>query len=461
MWNKLGFGMAALLVLFGNRLYADSFSVSKLEAIYEKFMPAICVLTFTQEITDPRSGEPRRQDGNAVALIVSPDGLLLSNGHLQIENVHSFSFRARIRTDKEELEYPAVMLEKPDDLNITLLRIQSETPLQLPYIQFQPNSRLALGEPVALLGVMGETMDFERGLLVDRIAAVLEEPRLTYCLAGALRLGYVSGPVINMRGEVVGVAGFDLSANEGGDLYTRSGHPLVFQTDLFIRYVESPPDVSDEEQQTEEAWLGVFTQPLKEEFAEYWGLSEAGGLIVSTVVPDSPAEEAGIIPGDIIRSFDGRSIRALLDKEVSAFTKLVRDTEPNKVVEVELLRNGEPKVMLVALGVRPRSARDAEEYTDETFGLVVREITRDLRILLNLGEEVQGVIVRRVISGSAAHIARMQPGVIILSFNDHTVATLQDFEAAVRATAEEKPSEVSVFARVGTVTGFFRLRPRW
>ena len=92
---------------------------------------------------------------------------------------------------------------------------------------------------------------------------------------------------------------------------------------------------------------------------------------------------------------------------------------------------------------------------------MVREITRDLRIILNLSEDVTGVIVRRVISGSPAHLAKIKPGVIIMAVGDHTVTSLGDFEEAVEMEKERKAAEVSVFARVGTATGFFRLRPRW
>ncbi len=453
--------VAMVYVLIMRPGSADSFSQSTLQAAYDSHAPAVCVMTFTQEITDPRTGEPRRQDGHAVALIVSPEGLALSNGHLQLDNVHSFNFRVYVRLEKGEREYPAVMLEKPDDINITVLRIQSDTPLNLPFVRFKRGSQLSLGEEVALVGVMGEAMDFERSLVVDRITAILDEPRRTYCLASALRLGYATSPVVNTRGETVGIAGFDLSRAEGGDIHARSGHPLVFQTDLFIRYIDTPPDVLETLPPSEEAWLGVFTQPLKEEFAEYWSLPEAGGLIVSTVIPDSPAAEAGLMPGDIIRAFDGHPIRAIHDRDVMSFTKMVRDAAPNKVVEIEFLRAGEHKVVLVALGQRPRTARDADEFEDPALGLVVREITRDLRILLNLGEDVNGVIVRRVISGSPAHQARMQPGIIIMSLGDHAISTLEEYERALRAIETAQPAEVSLFARVGPATGFFRLRPRW
>ncbi len=450
------------LILFAGAAGAADFTQAALRNAYTRWEPTLCILNFTQEVIDPRTGQPQQQNGTALALIVSPDGLLLSNGHLQRDNVSTSNFRALIKHDDgRETEYGAVLLKKPKDVNVAFLRINSDTPLDLPFVRFTRGSALDIGEEVAILGLMGETMDFHHSLIVARISAIIQEPRTTYCLDNALRLGYVSGPVINAQGEVVGITGFELSPAEGGELYTRSGHPLVFQTDLFIQHVDRPPEESSETKDAEEAWLGILTQPLGEDYAEYWGLDSAGGLIISTVLPDSPAAAAGLTSGDIIRAFDGRPIRATLDKEVLSFTQMVREKNINDAVDLVIWRNGETQTVSVTLRARPRSSQDADEYTDETLGLVVREITRDLRILLNLGDEVQGVIVRRVVSGSPAQIARMQPGVIILSIGDMAVANLADFEKSMDLIREKKPAEISIFARVGPATGFFRVRPRW
>ena len=182
---------------------------------------------------------------------------------------------------------------------------------------------------------------------------------------------------------------------------------------------------------------------------------------VSTVVAPSPAVDAGLLPGDVIIDFDGTPIRSKLDSDVLSFTKLVREAGPGREVTIRILRDGQPQEIRARLGVRPRTARDAGEYEDPVFGLTVREITTDIRIALNLSEDVKGVIVRRVRSGSPAQLANMRPGVIIMSFGDYPVSTLDEFREAVDKVAARKPAEVSVFARFGPATGFFRLEPRW
>jgi serine protease Do len=284
---------------------------------------------------------------------------------------------------------------------------------------------------------------------------------MTYCLEANVRFGFVTGPVIDTWGRVVGVVGFDMSPAEGGDLYVRSGHPLVYQIDLFSKYLSNPPSGTGESQADDSAWLGVFTQPLTDDFATYWNLEPKGGLIVSTVVPGSPAQQAGLIEGDVIVSFDGTPIRARQDRDVMGFTKLVRDAGAGKTASLRVLRQGAPVDLTVTLGERPRSAQDAAEHEDDTLGLTVRELTQDIRIRLNLSEEVQGVIVRRVKSGSPAQLGKMQAGVIVLKIGEFAIKNLDDYKAALAAMKEQKPREVSVFARFGSETGFFRLEPVW
>ncbi len=438
----------------------DDFAAQALQSDFAKVTPAICQVLFTQEVTDPRTGETVRRNGNCLGLIVRTDGLVMAQGHLSVENATPVDLRVKVGRDGSEKEYPAAALHKPNDINVMFLQIQSDTPLNLPRVTFTPQP-LRLGDPVAVIGLTGETLDFEPAVFTDRIAAVLAQPRTTYCLANNLRFGCITGPVVNARGAVVGVAGIDLSRAEGGELYTRSGHPLVYQAELFQKYIDTPPEREEAKKAEDTAWLGVFTQPLKDDYAEYWGLEKTGGLVVSTVVPDSPAAKAGVQAGDVIKAFDGKPQKFTQDRDVLAFTKLVRDTGTGKTVTMDLLRGGKPLAVRVTLASLPRSAQEADEFEDAVIGVSVREITRDVRIALNIAEDVRGVIVRKVKSGGVAQIGKIRPGVIILALGDYPVASIADFQAAMEKLRGAKPAELAVFARVGPQTGFFRLKPKW
>ncbi|MBN2307724.1 MAG: PDZ domain-containing protein [Candidatus Hydrogenedentes bacterium] len=430
-------------------------------APYDAVSSAVCLLSYSSEITNPANGSVSKRETRALGLVVAPDGLVMTHGHMKLEDSEPFNIRVTVGWDEDEQEYDGVLLSKPDDVNVCFVRIKHEEPLDLPCIAFARGVELALGEPVVVIGVMGQSLDYRPILFQRAVGAILESPRTTYCIDDRVPFGAVGGPVLDGQRRVVGVVGFDLSPKEGGDLYIHHGHPLIFQADLFAKYIDTPPGEEETPEDREDAWLGVFTQPLTDDFAEYWNLPKRGGVIVSALVPDSPAEAAGLQRGDIIVGFNDTPVRAKQDREVLGFTKMVRDAGVGTEAVLKLLRNGEPVELRITLEGRPKSARDAGEYEDTMFGLTVREITTDLRIMLNLSADVQGVIVRRVKSGSWADLAGFRTGVIILNFGGHPTTTLDEFRQAVEQVADERPSEVTVFCRIGARTGFFRIQPRW
>ncbi|HNR35608.1 MAG TPA: PDZ domain-containing protein [Candidatus Hydrogenedentes bacterium] len=452
----------ALMAVVAQFMPADGFTQATIAKAYAEWAPAVALVQYSSEITDPGSGETTKRDSSALGLVVTPGGLVMAPGHMQLENAEPFNVAITVGHGGSERKFEAEVLKKPDDINICFLRIQSDTPLNLPCATFARNMRLSIGEPVLLIGLYSENLDYARGIYTCRIGGILEKPRTTYCIDSTLRFGFVGGPVINAQGRLVGVVGFDLTPAEGGDLYVRSGHPLVYQADLFRKYIETPPDKTAEGGPGgEDAWLGIFTQPLYDDFAEYWNIPKEGGIVVSSVMAGSPAEKAGLKAGDVIVSINSVGVHPRLDREVVGFTKLVREIGVGQTVPLRVLREGKPLDLEITLAARPKSARDAGEYKDEVFGLTVRELTTDVRILLNLGEDVKGVIIRRVKSGSIANLAGMRPGVVIMELGRNPIATLDDFKKAVTKLVEEKPKEVSAFCRVGAETGFFRLEPRW
>lgn len=455
--NILGAFAAACV---GVSAFAQDFSAAQLQSYYAKVAPAVCIVTYSSNVTNPGSGEVSKRNTRALGLIVSAKGLVMAHGHMQLENSEPFSIKVTVGQGSNEQEYDGKLLTKPEDVNVCFVQIENDKQIAFPHVDFT-SVPLKLGDPVALIGLLGDTLDFNRAIGVRRIGSILDKPRTTYCLDERILFGYVGSPVMDLAGRVVGVVGFDLSTEEGGDLYVRSGHPLVYQAELFAKYIANPPGASDAKAASEGAFLGVFTQPLTDDLAEYWKIPAEGGVVVGTIMPDSPADLAGFKQGDVIVDFNNTPVKAKLDREVLGFTKLVRDAGVGAQVPVKVLRDGKPVEMTVTLVERPKSARDAGEFEDKVFGLTVREITTDLRVVLNLGPNVEGVIVRRVKSGSWAQLGEIVPGVIIMNFGDYPVKSIDDFKNAVEKVQAAKPAEFTVFGRIGSKTGFFRLQPRW
>jgi len=457
MWSSL----FSLLFVLIQPAYSEGFSTEAVARAHRQVAPAICLVMYSSEISNARTGDITRRDNNALGLIVSKTGLVITPGRMKVEDSEPYNIQVTVGQGDSEREYSAQLLKKPDDVNVCFLQLESDTPLDLPYVQFKRGSRLELGEPVLLFGILSKTLDYARGIFPCTIGAILDKPRTTYCLDRSIRFGYVGGPVINRQGEAVGIIGFDLSRSEGGDLYVRSGYPLVYQTDLFQKYIDTPPGEPALEQEGVEAWLGVLTQPLTDDFAEYWELPKEGGIVIASIVPNTPADKAGLMEGDVVIEFNGIPLHAKQNREVVIFTKRIREAGIGKAVPIKFYRQGEIKECNAFLEERPKPARDAGEFEDKIFGLTVREITTDVRLALNVSEEVKGVIVRRVKSGSVADLAGMRAGLIIMNIGNLPIVTTDDFKTAVEKIAEAKPQEVTVFCRAGSATGFLRLEPRW
>lgn len=454
--------IAALLPLALAGASAGAVSETIAAQAYERIAPALCTVYYTAEITNPSSGATTRRETRALGVIVSPEGLVVCHGHMRTDDREPLNALAAVGRGEEQKEYDAEILQKPEDVNLCFLQIEAEDDAgPFPYVRFSPGRTLDMAEEIVILGVFGDALDLNPAVQFRRIGTILEEPRTTYALDQAIPFGFVTGPVIDGSGRAIGLTGLDLSPEEGGELYVRSGHPLVYQADLFQPYIENPPSASEAAGDLPNAWLGVFTQPLTDDLAAYWDLPKQGGVVVSSIVPGSPAAGADIQRGDVFTEFAGTPLRMKQDRDIQTFTRIVRETGIGAEAEIELLRKGEPKTITVALGERPRTARDAAAYEDEVFGMTIRELTRDIRIQLNLAEEDQGVIVFRVKPGSWAQLAGIRPGVIILRMGPYAVANVEDYEKAVEAIAAEQPSEIPVFCRVGPQTGYFRLSPEW
>jgi S1-C subfamily serine protease len=449
------------LVLASSNVTAQDIEQQIYQKTMDDFMPAICKVSYAMEIRNNNSGEMTRRNATAIGLIVSEDGIIMTHGHMHLDNRKPLSIKIKIGQGDDEKEYEAVALKKPDDINVFFLQIETDEDIKFPYLKFDADGAAKIGEPLLSVGLLGPSLDYEAALQAQRVGAILEDPRLTYCLDRPISFGYIGGPAINQTGDIVGVLGFELSNNEGGDIYNRSGQPMMFQAGLFQKYIDSPPSKESLSGDNDDAWLGVYTQPLTDDFAEYWDLPNDGGVIISTVIAGSPAQRSGLRSGDVMTLFNDHEITAKQPQDISVFTKMVRESPLDQPLSLTLYRDGKIMDMALTLTKRPTAGADAAEFEDKIFGITARELTTDVRIGLNLADDVQGVIIRTVKSGSAAAVARLRPNYVVMSFGGIAISNLEDFQNAVQTISKEKPEEITVFCRVGANTAFFRMQPRW
>jgi serine protease Do len=251
--------------------------------------------------------------------------------------------------------------------------------------------------------------------------------------------GSSGGPLINLRGEVVGI-------NSRGQ-----GRGIGFTIPINTAKRVSGDLLGAGE--IARGYLGVTIQPLPRELARYWGEPDVHGVLVGSVAHGSPAETAGIAVGDVLVSFDGDPLRAEKDEDLGQFSRLVALKSVGKDVAIELVRGGTRKTLHAKLASQPKYVPDEEETS---HGFTVEEVT-EMSFRGNRLPQREGVLVAFVEPGSEADEAGMERGDLIVEIEKDPIATLADFR---KALGTKKNVPFLVRALRGDDTRFVLVNPR-
>jgi serine protease Do len=231
----------------------------------------------------------------------------------------------------------------------------------------------------------------------------------------AVNPGNSGGPLFNLDGEVVGI---------NSQIFSRTGG---FQGVAFAIPIDVAMNVADQIRETgkvEHGRLGVTVQPVDQALADNFGLSGPKGALVSSVQKDSPAEKAGIQPGDVIVSFGGKGIARSSDLPYS-----VAATKPGSKVKLEVWRDGKTKSLEVEVGTRqaPKNLAAADDTAAQgKLGVAVRPLSPEEKQAAKLE---RGVVVEQV-AGAAAK-AGVQAGDVIVSANLAPVNSPEELRDAI------------------------------
>jgi len=213
----------------------------------------------------------------------------------------------------------------------------------------------------------------------------------------------------------------------------------------------------------EKAWFGASTQVITEELATAMKIPGKRGVRVTSLVPDSPAEKAGLKEGDLLLKLDSRMINARRPEDSEVFPELILAYPVDATIALEGMRAGEPRTWSVALAPRPVDDNALVEYKDELFEFTVRQLSsaqRDNARQL-LGEEPAGIAVTKVEANGWASLGGLLPDDIILTLDGGVVNDIDTFKNSLRAMRESRPRSVVFGVRRGPRTAFVEVEPRW
>jgi serine protease Do len=369
---------------------------------------------------------PRRAvRGLGSGFVINAEGYVLTNNH-----VVDGASEIRVKF-ADGREVPGKVVGGDAKTDLALLKVEATG---LPVIPLGDSARLEVGEPVMAVGnPFGLEQTVTTGIVSATGRAIGAGPYDDFIQTDAsINPGNSGGPLINARGEVVGVNTAIASGN-GGSVGIGFAIPTNLVKPVVAQLAESG--------HVTRAWLGVSIQPITKELAASFGLPDTSGALVSGVMENSPAARVGLKQGDVITRWDGRLVA-----RGTELPRAVAETPVGREVPIEVIRDGKRlalSVKVAQLEDREAKAAAAAEPAGAKLGIAARSLTPEMARSLNVPEG-RGVLVERVEDGSRAQNAGLEAGDVIVEVNRTPVSNVGALRAALARQPAGKPVLVLV-----------------
>jgi serine protease Do len=347
--------------------------------------------------------------GMGSGFIVSPDGLVLTNAHV-VKGASDVTVKL---TDRRE--FRAKVLGADPKTDVAVLKIDARN---LPTVRLGSTRDLQVGEWVLAIGSpFGFENSVTAGVVSAKGRSLPDDSLVPFIQTDvAVNPGNSGGPLFNARGEVVGI---------NSQIYTRSGG---YQGVSFAIPIELAAKVQEQIVSTgkvRHAQLGVSVQEVNQAFAESFQLDKPEGALVASVSKGSPAEKAGLQPGDVIREVDGQPIVGSGD-----LPAWVGQAHPGQKARLSVWRHGKPLELTATLGDASdkgsQQARAEEPVGKNQLGLALRPLQPQERREAGVSE---GLVVEQARGPSAA--AGIEPGDVLLAINGAPAKSVEQVREAM------------------------------
>lgn len=432
------------------------------------------VVSVSYKASTSTFGQRQETEGTLCGIIVTDDGLVVVPG-----SMYEGTWFALLGAAGEDPEFRDVRVSLTDgrtfaaeplgwdrDTSLAFLRLVGAEGERLPVANLARRPP-RVAEPVIVVGLLPEGYTPTRTFAETRINAVLEQPAVVATTVDRLR-PFVGGPVVSLKGEVLGLVGRERALEARMDLGLGDSLDspevdlalagFVMPVSRFEKLLETPPSSKD---QSAKGFLGIEMQPISRELASVLGLPQESGIHVTTVIKGTPAQDAGLRPGDILLRLDGRPIEAFRDVHLEAFRRWVRSYAPGSPVRMEIWRGDEVQTVPLVIGESPRMREDANTREAPALGLTVRELTLDVLLVRSLSQDTPGVVVHDLESAGPAHLGKVALGDIIQRIDGAVCEDLDAFDRLVEEARKEQRREILLFVRRDGETLFLNVKPDW
>lgn len=381
--------------------------------------------------------QPQIEHGIGSGVVISPDGYIVTNNH-----VIDGAVDIRVTTsDRRVLKAKLVGTDPLTDLAV--IKVDAK---DMPSVPWGDTADVRPGQTVLAFGnPFGLRFTVTRGIVsaVNRPNPDASDPRKPGQFIqtdAAINQGNSGGPLVDARGEVVGINTFLISpsgsfAGMGFAIPTKIAKPTV---EALIR-----------DGKVSHSRIGVGITDVTPENAKFFADSSAHGAVITEVEPDSPGARAGLQIGDVISELDGRKI-----SDAGELQALVSEKRPGTKVTLGILRNGKSTnvpVTLEELGSRSeRASRSSGESQGQArWGLGIDDLTPEVREQLQAPNDLRGAVIEQVQPGSPADNAGLERGDVILEVNRHKVQNAAEVQQELKKVLAGQDALVLVWSNGG------------
>jgi serine protease Do len=393
----------------------------------------------------PAQGPKQMSAGSG--FFISADGYIVTNNHV-VEHADEIKV---VLKDGKELKGTVVGRDEATDLAV--VKVDGH---DFPYVDFENSAKPRVGDWVMAVGNPFSLGNTATAGIVSAYNRDIGENFVDYIQIDApINRGNSGGPTFDTLGRVIGV---------NTAIFSPSGGSVGIGFDI-------PADVASQVTKQliatgkiQRGYIGATIQPLSSEMADSFGLTGRTGAVVADVVPNGPAQKAGVQSGDVVVGVNGHPIASYTE-----MTREVAKVPAGGVARLDIFREGKERNIDVRTALRPSEAQLAQNLggDDEDgdqggsakptpgaaiLGMELAPLGPTQRQEFNLAQNAHGVVVQGVKSTSDASDKGMQRGDVIVRAGDHDVASTGDVAAAVdawrKAGRKEIPLAVSRGGRI-------------
>ncbi len=382
--------------------------------------------------------QPQIEHGMGSGVVISPDGYIVTNNHV-IEGAVDI----RVTTSNRHV-MKAKLIGADPLTDLAVLKVDDTK--DITSVPWGDSRDVRPGQTVLAFGnPYGFRFTVTRGIVsaVNRPnpdASDRRKPGEFIQTDAAINPGNSGGPLVDARGEVVGINTFLISPSG-----TFSGMGFAIPSQIVRPTVET----LIREGHVNHGRIGIGVADVTPENAKFFDESNASGAVVTEVEPDSPGSKAGLQIGDVITAINGQKVNDAGELQVT-----VGSNTPGTKLELTVLRNGKTEtipVTLAAMGKNPNEASSeaGDNQGKARWGLGLSDLTPDVRDQIQAPSDLHGAVVEHVVPGSSADNAGLQQGDVILEVNRKKVHDADEVKQALSSTPQGQDALLLVWSQGG------------